>query len=73
VCQSHGSASDGSTSEVVMDEWDEYIEPITLHARHPMGFSTCKFTSQYFSHNQRTGRSNVGKKQVDIHILTLVY
>ena len=26
------------------DEWDEYIEPLTIHARHPLGFSTCKHT-----------------------------
>lgn len=68
VCQNHNSASDGSFSEVVVDEWDEYIEPLTIHARHPLGFSTCKFTSQYFSSSQRTGRSNVGGIQQNTHI-----
>jgi hypothetical protein len=34
-------------------------EPLTLHARHPLSFSVCKFTKQYFHHSQRTGRSNV--------------
>ena len=41
------------------DEWDEYIEPLTIHARHPLGFSTCKHTSMYYGKSQRRGRSNV--------------
>ena len=41
------------------DEWDEYIEPLTIHARHPLGFSTCKHTSMYYGRSQRRGRSNV--------------
>jgi len=24
------------------DEWIEWIEPLTIHARHPFGMSTCK-------------------------------
>ena len=41
-------------------EWDEWIEPLTITARHPFGFGRCKNTQQYFKKDvPKAGRSNV--------------
>lgn len=41
-------------------EWDEWIEPLTITARHPFGFGRCKNTQQYFKNGiPKVGRSNV--------------
>jgi hypothetical protein len=41
----------------LVESWKEWIEPITIHARHPFGFSTCRNTQQY-KWKTRTGRSD---------------
>lgn len=49
----------------VVEQWIEYIEPLTIHARHPFSFATClnpqrKPYSEYFTKGKpRVGRSNV--------------
>jgi hypothetical protein len=40
-----------------VETWKEWIEPITIHARHPFGMSTCRNTQKY-SWKTRTGRSD---------------
>jgi hypothetical protein len=43
-----------------VDEWTEWIEPISITARHPFGFSKCKNTGKYFTKDKpRVGRSDV--------------
>ena len=42
------------------ETWNEWIEPITVHARHPFGFGRCRNTPKYFTKGvPRTGRSDV--------------
>ena len=43
-----------------VEEWIEWIEPITVTARHPFGFGKCKNTAKYFKKGMpRAGRSDV--------------
>jgi len=59
----HYTRTCGDSGEV--ETWDEWIEPITITARHPFGFGRCKDPhrkeySQYFTSTvPRTGRSDV--------------
>jgi hypothetical protein len=40
-------------------EWNEWIEPITITARHPFGFGKChRNAMKYFPNHLRYGRSN---------------
>jgi hypothetical protein len=42
------------------DEWIEWIEPLTITARHPFGFGRCRLATPHFrSDTPRTDRSNV--------------
>ena len=42
-----------------LTEWDEWIEPINIAARHPFAFSRCRNTWQYFKGIKGTDRSDV--------------
>lgn len=42
----------------VRSEWDEWIEPLSIHARHPFGFGRCRNTIKYFNQKPKTGRSD---------------
>jgi hypothetical protein len=42
------------------DQWIEWIEPLTITARHPFGFGRCRLATPHFrSDTPRTDRSNV--------------
>lgn len=41
-----------------VDTWTEWIEPITITARHPFGFGRCRNTWQYYKTSVRAGRSD---------------
>jgi hypothetical protein len=45
----------------VVEQWNEWIEPITVTARHPFGFGNCRPAHQIFSENKapRKPRSDV--------------
>lgn len=47
----------GAGSELT--EWDEWIEPINIAARHPFAFSRCRNTWQYFKGMKGADRSDV--------------
>lgn len=42
TCHTHSTVDSGTTTEpktmIVNTSWDEWIEPLTLHARHPFGY-----------------------------------
>jgi len=42
----------------VKSEWDEWIEPLSIHARHPFGFGRCRNTIKYYNQKPKTGRSD---------------
>ncbi len=42
----------------VVDEWKEWIEPVSITARHPFGFGRCRNTGRYYSKKPKVGRSN---------------
>ena len=44
VCSQHpsSSSSNPNASKVVVEEWDEFIEPITVHMRHPGSLGDCR-------------------------------
>ena len=50
------SGSDGGLRSL---EWDEWIEPVNIAARHPFAFSRCRHTRQYFRRKQGADRSDV--------------
>ena len=47
----------GIDSEII--EWDEWIEPVNIAARHPFAFSSCRNTWQHFKGKQGVDRSDV--------------
>jgi hypothetical protein len=43
-----------------IDSWNEWIEPLSIHARHPFGMGTCRNTQTHFTKGKpRVSRSNV--------------
>ena len=42
-----------------LTEWDEWIEPVNIAARHPFAFSRCRNTWHYFKGKQGADRSDV--------------
>jgi hypothetical protein len=42
------AAGNGSDQITESAEWDEWIEPVNIAARHPFAFSRCRPTSKYF-------------------------
>ena len=40
-------------------EWDEWIEPVNIAARHPFAFSRCRPTMKYFTDKPKVDRSDV--------------
>lgn len=43
-----------------VETWTEWIEPITITARHPFGFGKCRNTGKHFTRGKpRAGRSDV--------------
>lgn len=49
----------GFDSGLKLFEWDEWIEPVNIAARHPFAFSRCRHTRQYFRKKQGADRSDV--------------
>lgn len=42
-----------------VEEWTEWIEPISITARHPFGFGRCRNAAAYHKKPHKTGRSDV--------------
>jgi len=54
---------------MVKTEWDEWIEPLTIHVRHPFAFADCgALTDKYYSKMLQT-KSKVGIGNVDYVLL----
>jgi hypothetical protein len=55
------AAGNGTDRTIDSVEWDEWIEPVNIAARHPFAFSRCRPTSKYFRGKPGTGfdRSDV--------------
>jgi hypothetical protein len=43
---------------LVIAQWTEWIEPITITARHPFGFGKCRNAALYFNKKPKVGRSD---------------
>jgi hypothetical protein len=59
------TCSGGNGVEEEVESWNEWIEPVTITARHPFGFGRCRNTGQYFTQ----GKPKVGRSDVDYVLL----
>jgi hypothetical protein len=46
-------------SPASITQWNEWIEPITITARHPFAFGRCRNTIDFYHKKQKTSRSDV--------------
>lgn len=53
------AGASGSNGESESLEWDEWIEPVNIAARHPFVFSRCRHTRHYFKIKFGADRSDV--------------
>jgi hypothetical protein len=56
-----------SCSDSGVTSWLEFIEPITLTARHPFGFGRCRPSHAYFkAKNEASPAGGIGRKRVSV-------
>lgn len=59
-------ADNGTEQSIEFAEWDEWIEPVNIAARHPFAFSRCRPSSKYFR-----GKPNTGFDRSDVDYVLL--